>query len=37
MKNLIKIFDDLEFIETVGYMLMFTLLFASLIMFLARV
>lgn len=37
MKKLLALFDDLEFIEAVGYIWMFFLGFATLIMFIARV
>lgn len=37
MKKLLALFDDLEFIETVGYIWMFFFLFATIIMFIARV
>lgn len=37
MKKLLALFDDLEFIEAVGYIWMFFFLFATLIMFIARV
>lgn len=37
MKNLLKMLDEVNFLDAVGYIVMFYILFASLILFVARV
>ncbi len=37
MKNLLKALDEINLLDAVGYMVMFFLLFSSVIMFLGRV
>lgn len=37
MKNLLKTLNEIDFVEGAGYIVLFFLLFSSLIMFLGRV